>query len=71
MTGASNKAFDYMAVALAVLVTDRQDWRQMYVEPGFGLACDPTDVESVVLGTFHRRTPDLWRRALEETGEPS
>lgn len=47
MTGASNKAFDYMAAGLSLLVSDRADWRQMYVDQGFGLACDPANVISV------------------------
>jgi glycosyltransferase involved in cell wall biosynthesis len=47
MTGASNKAFDYMAAGLALLVSDLPDWREMYVAPGFGLACDPSDLDSV------------------------
>lgn len=47
MIGASNKVFDYMACGLALLVCDLPDWQQMYVEPGYGLACDPEDVQSV------------------------
>jgi glycosyltransferase involved in cell wall biosynthesis len=47
MTGASNKPFDYLACGLALLVADRPDWRTMFVEPGYGLACDPEDAESI------------------------
>src|SRR5262249_40831921 len=47
MTGASNKPFDYMAAGLALLVTDRPDWTRMFVEPGFGLACNPSDAASL------------------------
>lgn len=47
MTGASNKPFDYLAYGLALLVSDLPDWRKMYVEPGYGLACDPADPESI------------------------
>jgi spore maturation protein CgeB len=54
MTGASNKPFDYMAAGLALLVSDRPDWKTMFVDPGFGLACDPTDADSLsmALGWF-------------------
>ena len=54
MTGASNKPFDYMAAGLALLVSDLPDWKTMFVDPGFGLACDPTDAESLsaALGWF-------------------
>jgi glycosyltransferase involved in cell wall biosynthesis len=47
MTGASNKPFDYLACGLALLVSDLPDWRKMFVEPGYGLACDPADPESI------------------------
>lgn len=47
IVGASNKAFDYMASGLALLVSDLPDWREMYVEPGFGLACNPEDPNSI------------------------
>jgi glycosyltransferase involved in cell wall biosynthesis len=54
MTGASNKPFDYMAAGLAVLVSDLPDWTRMFVDPGFGLPCNPADVDSIssVLGWF-------------------
>jgi glycosyltransferase involved in cell wall biosynthesis len=47
MTGASNKPFDYMAAGLALLVSDRPDWRDMFVAPGYAQACDPTDPASI------------------------
>ena len=47
MTGASNKPFDYLACGLALLVSDLPDWPAMYVAPGYGLACDPRDPESI------------------------
>lgn len=43
MAGASNKAFDYMAAGLPLLVTDRPDWRGLVVAPGYGIAVDPRD----------------------------
>jgi glycosyltransferase involved in cell wall biosynthesis len=47
MTGASNKAFDYMAAGLALLVSDLPDWRHMFVTPGYALACDPISTPSI------------------------
>lgn len=47
MAGASNKAFDYMARGLPILVTDDPAWRNMYVDPGFGVACNPLDPAAV------------------------
>jgi glycosyltransferase involved in cell wall biosynthesis len=47
MTGASNKPFDYMAQGLALLVSDLPDWKTMFVDPGYGMACNPTDADSI------------------------
>jgi glycosyltransferase involved in cell wall biosynthesis len=47
MIGASNKPFDYLSSGLALLVSDLPDWRQMYVENGYGLACDPENPQSI------------------------
>lgn len=47
MVGASNKPFDYLACGMAVLVSRLPDWKKMYVEPGFGLACDPEDPRDI------------------------
>lgn len=47
MTGASNKPFDYLACGLPLLVSNLPDWQQMYVEPGYGLACNPDDADSI------------------------
>jgi hypothetical protein len=41
MVGASNKPFDYMANGLALLVSDLAEWRAAFVQPGYGVACDP------------------------------
>jgi spore maturation protein CgeB len=47
MAGASNKPYDYLACGLALLVSSRPDWEQMFVEPGFGFSCDPSSAKSV------------------------
>jgi glycosyltransferase involved in cell wall biosynthesis len=54
MTGASNKSFDYMAAGLALLVSDRRGWHEMFVAPGYARACDPIDPASIAaaLGWF-------------------
>src|SRR5438477_8335185 len=47
MTGASNKPFDYLACGLPLLVSNLPEWRNMFVDPGYGLACDPEDPSSI------------------------
>ena len=68
MTGASNKPFDYLACGLAVLVSDLPDWREMYIEPRYGLCCDPDRAESIAtaLRWFHENAPE--REAMGERG---
>lgn len=44
---ASNKPFDYLASGLGLVVSDLPQWRQLFVDPAYGLACDPGDPESV------------------------
>jgi glycosyltransferase involved in cell wall biosynthesis len=47
MPGASNKPFDYLASGLALLVADQAGWRNVFVEPGYGVACDAHDPQSI------------------------
>jgi glycosyltransferase involved in cell wall biosynthesis len=47
IVGASNKAFDYMASGLALLVTAQPEWVQNFVVPGYGRNCDPAEIGSI------------------------
>ena len=47
MEGASNKPFDYLACGLPLIVSDLPAWRTLYVDPGYGLACNPEDPGSI------------------------
>jgi glycosyltransferase involved in cell wall biosynthesis len=60
MTGPSNKPFDYLASGLALLVSDLPAWRRMFVDPGYGVACDPRSLDSVAAAV---------RRCLEDPEE--
>jgi glycosyltransferase involved in cell wall biosynthesis len=74
MTGASNKPFDYLACGLALVVSDLPAWRSLYVDPGYGVACDPQDPASIerVLGALVkdpkriREMGERGRRRIEE-----
>ena len=54
MTGASNKAFDYMAAGLPIIVSDLPDWRALFVDSGHALAVDPRSESSLAaaIGRF-------------------
>jgi glycosyltransferase involved in cell wall biosynthesis len=47
MAGASNKTFDAIGQGQALIVGPGPDWHQMFVEPGFAVACDPIDAASI------------------------
>ena len=47
MVGASNKAFDYLACGLALVVSDLPAWNDLYVNNGYGVACRADDAVSV------------------------
>jgi glycosyltransferase involved in cell wall biosynthesis len=68
MLGASNKVFDYMAAAQAVLVGGRPEWQDPFVSGGYGLGCDPGSAASIAAAvrTWLDR-PDL-RAAMGQRG---
>jgi glycosyltransferase involved in cell wall biosynthesis len=47
MTGASNKVFEYLSDGVTPLVSELPDWRATFVDPGYALACDPRDRDSI------------------------
>jgi glycosyltransferase involved in cell wall biosynthesis len=47
MVGASNKAFDYMAAGLPLLVSQLDSWVASLIKPGFAIGCDPEDPASI------------------------
>lgn len=62
MVGASNKPFDYLLCGVALLVSDLPDWNKAFVEPGFGLACNPEDPLSIARAfTWFADHPDQLR----------
>jgi glycosyltransferase involved in cell wall biosynthesis len=68
MPGASNKPFDYLACGLALLVADCPGWRELVVEPRYGVACEPGDPRSIAAGLrwFLDHTDEM--RAMGELG---
>ena len=47
MAGASNKVFEYLEAGIAPLVSDLPDWRSTFVDGGYAIACDPSNVDSI------------------------
>lgn len=47
LAGASNKIFDYLAASIPVIVPRRKEWIDLVVKPGYGIACDTSDSESI------------------------
>lgn len=68
MTGASNKPFDYLACGLGLLVPDLPDWRDMFVAPGYGLACRPDDAGSIATALRYFFDHPIGMRRMGEKG---
>jgi glycosyltransferase involved in cell wall biosynthesis len=68
MAGASNKAFDYLAHGLALIVSDLADWREMFVDAQFARACDPRDVRSLAAALRALLDDPSEMRAMGERG---
>jgi glycosyltransferase involved in cell wall biosynthesis len=66
MVGASNKAFDYLACGLAVVVPRQSAWEELICQPGYGLSCDTSDPDSLVSALrWYVEQPDLMREMGE------
>ncbi|MDP9171221.1 MAG: glycosyltransferase [Acidobacteriota bacterium] len=68
MTGASNKAFDYLACGLALVVSNLPDWREMFIDEGYAAGCDPQEPGSIAaaIGSLIEDLPHM--RATGESG---
>jgi glycosyltransferase involved in cell wall biosynthesis len=47
LVGASNKAFDYLAGALPLIVSRDGEWRETFEVPGYAKSCDPNDPDEI------------------------
>ena len=68
MIGASNKPFEYLARGLPLLVSDRPEWRAMFVDSGLAVSCDPESPASIADGLRWFWMHPVERRAMGEKG---
>src|ERR1019366_8819773 len=79
MTGASNKPFDYLANGLALLVSERPDWRTTFAaeskalaldgaDSGLALACNQDDPASIAAALRWFLEHPVEMRAMGERG---
>jgi len=47
LAGASNKAFEYLASGIPLLISRNPAWQALYEQPGYAVACDPENAESI------------------------
>jgi glycosyltransferase involved in cell wall biosynthesis len=47
LAGASNKAFEYLACGMPLLVSAHPAWQRMYEVPGYAVSCSPSDANSI------------------------
>lgn len=65
MAGASNKPFDYLAAGLDLVVSDLEEWRELFVDQDLAIAVDPSSPAGLVdaFGRLERRAGDRAARA--------
>lgn len=68
MAGASNKAFEFLARGLPLLVSPLPDWEKMFVAPGYGITCDIENVDSVEAALRWYLDDPARRRSMGEQG---
>jgi glycosyltransferase involved in cell wall biosynthesis len=74
LVGASNKAFDYLAAGLPLIVREDSDWRETFEVAGYAKSCDPNDPEAIasVLRWFYEnpcKAADMGRAGQLRTSE--
>ncbi len=47
LAGASNKAFEYLALGMPLLISRADAWQQLYQTPGYAVDCLPDDAASI------------------------
>jgi hypothetical protein len=47
LAGASNKAFEYLALGIPLLISREPQWQRLYQASGCAVDCDPTDAHSI------------------------
>lgn len=59
LAGASNKAFDYLAAGMPLIVRNDQDWTDMFERPDYARSCEPNNPDSIAqaIRWFHNH-PD-------------
>jgi glycosyltransferase involved in cell wall biosynthesis len=72
MIGPSNKAFDYLAGGVALLMADRPDWREAFAgtrpDDSFGMVCDPQDPATIAAALRWFLDHPVEMRAMGERG---
>jgi glycosyltransferase involved in cell wall biosynthesis len=68
MSGASNKAFEYLAQGVPLLVSDLPDWCEMFVRGGVARACRPEDPSSVATAITWFAEHKTEARVMGESG---
>lgn len=68
MVGATNKAFDYFAVGMPLLVSELPEWIDGYVNQGMAKSCYPDDPDSIAAALQWYADHPLELRAMGERG---
>lgn len=68
MAGASNKAFEFLARGLPLIVSPLPDWEAMFVAPGYGISCEVENADSVAAALRWYLDDPKQRQSMGERG---
>jgi glycosyltransferase involved in cell wall biosynthesis len=68
MAGASNKAFEFLARGLPLVVTPLPDWEEMFVAPGYAITCEVENADSVAAAWRWYLADPARRQSMGERG---
>jgi glycosyltransferase involved in cell wall biosynthesis len=68
MAGASNKAFEFLARGLPLIVSPLPDWESMFVAPGYGISCEVENADSVATALRWYLGDPARRQSMGERG---
>ena len=69
LAGASNKAFEYLALGIPLLISRDEAWQRMYGAPGYGIDCDPADAASIAAAVRSVLDQPERARQMRELGQ--
>jgi glycosyltransferase involved in cell wall biosynthesis len=69
LAGASNKAFEYLALGIPLLISRDEAWQRMFGAPGYAIDCEPADAASIATAVRSVLDHPARAREMRELGQ--